>query len=255
MRSVVATEDKIYAANYYTAEITAISRKDRSKQNTSLGTSLSATAVGRGDMNFHDATLCYQTWQSCATCHPNDGRMDGLNWDLLNDGMGNPKNSKTLLLSHKTAPCMISGIRADAETAVRSGVKYILFSGYNEASVFSDMDEYLKAQKPIASPYLVNNKLSPKAMEGKKIYEHYNCASCHSGAYHTDQKSHRIGKDVEFEQGWDTPALTEVWRTAPYLFDGRAATMFDVFYEHRHGIHDDISREDAEALAEYVNSL
>jgi hypothetical protein len=31
--------------------------------------------------------------------------------------------------------------------------------------------------------------------------------------------------------------------------------MFDVFYEHRHGIHDDISREDAEALAEYVNSL
>ena len=255
VRSVVATEDKIYAANYYTAEITAISRKDRSKQNTSLGTSLSATAVGRGDMHFHDATLCYQTWQSCATCHPNDGRMDGLNWDLLNDGMGNPKNSKTLLLSHKTAPCMISGIRADAETAVRSGVKYILFSGYNEASVFSDMDEYLKAQKPIASPYLVNNKLSPKAAEGKKIYEHYNCASCHSGAYHTDQKSHRIGKDVEFEQGWDTPALIEVWRTAPYLFDGRAATMFDVFYEHHHGIHDDISREDAEALAEYVNSL
>lgn len=255
VRSVVATEDMIYAANYHTAEITAISRKDHSKQNTSLGTSLSATAVGRGDMYFHDATLCYQTWQSCATCHPNDGRMDGLNWDLMNDGMGNPKNSKTLLLSHQTAPCMISGIRADAETAVRSGVKYILFAGYTEPNVFTDMDEYLKAQKPIASPYLVNGKLSPKAIEGKKIYEHYNCVSCHSGAYHTDQKTHRIGEDVEFDKGWDTPALTEVWRTAPYLFDGRAATMVDLFYKHRHGIHDNISLKNADALAEYVNSL
>ena len=68
-------------------------------------------------------------------------------------------------------------------------------------------------------------------------------------------QTHRIGEDIEFEQGWDTPTLIEVWRTAPYLFDGRAATMFDVFYTHRHGIEGKISRKDAEALAEYVNSL
>ena len=41
--------------------------------------------------------------------------------------MGNPKNTKTLLLSHQTPPCMATGIRKNAEVAVRSGVKYILF--------------------------------------------------------------------------------------------------------------------------------
>ena len=68
-------------------------------------------------------------------------------------------------------------------------------------------------------------------------------------------KMHRIGDDIEFEDGWDTPTLVEVWRTAPYLFDGRAATMEEVFYVFRHGIDGKITRKEAEALAEYVNSL
>ena len=32
--------------------------------------------------------------------------MDGLNWDLLNDGIGNPKNTRNLLYAHKTPPAM-----------------------------------------------------------------------------------------------------------------------------------------------------
>ena len=47
---------------------------------------------------------------------------------------------------------------------------------------------------------------------------------------------HRIGEDIEFEKEGDTPTLIEVWRTAPYLFDGRAATMEEVFEVHKHGI-------------------
>ena len=39
------------------------------------------------------------------------------------------------------------------------------------------------------------------------------------------------------------------------LFDGRAATMEEVFTVHKHGIKGKISVKDAEALAEYVNSL
>ena len=66
---------------------------------------------------------------------------------------------------------------------------------------------------------------------------------------------HRIGEDVEFEQGWDTPTLREVWRTAPYLFDGRAATMKEVFEVYKHGIDKKISSKEADELAEYVLSL
>ena len=81
------------------------------------------------------------------------------------------------------------------------------------------------------------------------------CGECHSGPYYTDMKMHRIGEDIEFEKGWDTPTLIEVWRTAPYLFDGRAATMEEVFEVHKHGIDKKVSKKDVEALTEYVNSL
>ena len=65
----------------------------------------------------------------------------------------------------------------------------------------------------------------------------------------------KFSEDVEFEKGWDTPTLCEVWRTAPYLFDGRAATMREVFEVYRHGIEGKVSKKDIEALTEYVNSL
>lgn len=80
---------------------------------------------------------------------------------------------------------------------------------------------------------LVNGGLSEKAKEGLKVFEKLQCGECHSGPYFTDQKMHRIGENVEFEKGWDTPTLIEVWRTAPYLFDGRAATMQEVFEVHK----------------------
>lgn len=254
VRSVVATEDKIYAANYYTAEIVAISRKDYSKQISSLGTSLTSTQVGRGDMYFHDATLCYQTWQSCATCHPNDGRVDGLNWDLLNDGMGNPKNSKSLLLSHQTAPCMVTGIRANAETAVRAGVKYILFAANVEEEVYEAMDEYLKTQKPVPSPYLKAGKLSSAAKRGKEIFVR-ECASCHSGQYYSDFKQYDVAWTTNADRGrkMDVPHLNECWRTAPYLYDGRSATIHDMLKVH--GPHGDFSDAELNDLAEYVLSL
>jgi cytochrome c peroxidase len=107
----------------------------------------------------------------------------------------------------------------------------------------------------VPSPYLVNGELSAKAREGKKVFEKLKCGDCHSGTYYTDRKMHRIGEDVEFEKGWDTPTLREVWRTAPYLFDGRAATMQEVFSIHRHGIDRKVSRKEIEALTEFVNSL
>lgn len=117
------------------------------------------------------------------------------------------------------------------------------------------VDAYLKALCPVPSPYLVNGELSEKSKEGRKVFEKFKCGSCHSGPYYTDMRMYRIGKDIEFEKGWDTPTLVECWRTAPYLFDGRAATMEEVFEIYKHGIDKKITKKEIEALAEYVNSL
>ena len=117
------------------------------------------------------------------------------------------------------------------------------------------MDAYLKSLQPVPSPFLVNGELSEKAKAGRKVFDKLGCGECHSGPYYTDLKMHRIGDDIEFEEGWDTPTLREVWRTAPYLFDGRAATMEEVFSVHKHGIEKKVSKKEIEELTEYVNSL
>lgn len=221
---------------------------------TNLNPEREESAENKGEKYFNDAAHCFQNWQSCNGCHPGDARTDGMNWDLMNDGVGNSKNCKSMLYSHVTAPSMISGIRVTAELAVRKGFTHIQFSEITEEQA-ECVDAYLKALRPVPSPYLVNGELSELAKEGRKVFDKLKCGECHSGPYFTDRQMHRIGENIEFEKGWDTPTLIEVWRTAPYLFNGRSATMREVFETEKHGINKKISEKDISALVEYVNSL
>lgn len=253
-RCFMLKEDRAVVPTYFSDTLNVVDLKTTAVEALAMVKDRVESRIQRGEKYFNDAMHCFQNWQSCNGCHPGDARMDAMNWDLMNDGIGNSKNCKSLLFSHVTPPSMISGIRASAELAVRAGYKLIQFTDLPEE--FAEcVDEYLMALKPVPSPYLVNGELSEKAKRGRKVFEKFNCDECHSGPYYTDMQMHRIGDDIEFEKGWDTPTLCEVWRTAPYLFDGRAATMEEVFTVHKHGIEKKISAKEAEELAEYVNSL
>lgn len=253
-RNFVLNGQTVYIPCYFSDDLNIYNLKNKNLESISLNPNRTETPEQQGERIFNDAVYCFQNWQSCNGCHPGDARMDGLNWDLMNDGVGNPKNCKSLLFSHVTAPSMISGIRESAELAVRKGFYHIQFYEISEEDA-KFVDAYLKVLHPVPSPLLVDGELSDKAQKGKKIFEQLKCDNCHSGPYYTDMKMHRIGNDIEFEKGWDTPTLREVWRTAPYLFDGRAATMEDVFKEHKHGIDKKLSKSELEELVEYVNSL
>ena len=253
-RAMALKDGRLYLPTYFSDTLNVVDVAEQRVDYIAYNPHRVESPRDKGEKAFNDASLCYQNWQSCNGCHPDDGRTDGMNWDLMNDGIGNPKNCKSMLLSFQTPKNMISGIRESAGIAVRAGYKFIQFCDIDEATALN-VDEYIRSLEPLPSPYLVDGELSEKAIQGRKVYEKYGCAECHSGPYYTDMQMHRIGEDVEFEQGWDTPTLREVWRTAPYLFDGRAATMEEVFTVHKHGIEGKISRKDAEALAEYVNSL
>jgi DNA-binding beta-propeller fold protein YncE len=228
-----------------------------------LGPQPPADAIRRGEIAFHDARLCYQQWLSCATCHP-DGRADGLNWDLMNDGVGNPKNTRSLVLSHRTAPMMSRGARDSFQAAVAAGFKHILFKE-GTPEVRADVEAYLGSLKPQPSPFLVAGKLSEKAGRGKALFEdgRTGCASCHSGELLTDLKLHGVGTRVETdwedETAFVTPKLVELWRTAPYLHHGKAATLRDVLTTHnrgdRHGRTSQLNEEELEALVEYMKAL
>ena len=224
-----------------------------------LGPQPEADSVRWGEQLFNDATLCFQSWQCCASCHP-DIRADALNWDLLNDGMGNPKNTKSLLFSHVTPPSMMLAVRATAEDAVRAGIKHIQFAVRPEEEAQA-IDEFLKALRPVPSPYLVNRALSESAQRGQVLFEQAGCIQCHNGDYFTDLKQYDVGTGKGREEGkaFDTPTLREVWRTAPYLHDGRAATMVEVLStanpEDTHGITQSLTETQLQDLAAYVLSL
>jgi DNA-binding beta-propeller fold protein YncE/mono/diheme cytochrome c family protein len=222
-----------------------------------------ASELRHGEALFNDATICFQGWQSCASCHSEDARVDGLNWDLLNDGLGNPKNTKSLLLAHKTPPAMSMGVRISAEEAVRAGLRHILFAVPCE-NVAVPLDLWLKSLNPMPSPHLAQGALSAAAGRGRQLFNRpdIGCASCHKPGLFTDLKSYDVGTAGPTDQdatAFDTPSLVEVWRTAPYLHDGSAPTLRDVLTARnpgdRHGRTSRLSEEELNDLAEYLLSL
>ena len=261
--AAVINGDKIYVPLYFADVIDVINYSPttgaRLESSIPLGPTPVLTQVRQGEMLFHDARQCFQHWQSCASCHP-DGFVDGLNWDLLNDGVGNSKNAKSLLLSHYTPPVMSSGIRPNAETAVRAGLRYIEFAAIDENDA-NAIDAYLKSKEPIPSPYLVNGQLSDAAKRGQNVFNAAGCAYCHSGPYFTDMKSYDVGTGLGREKDWlwDTPTLINVWKTAPYLHDGRAVTIRDVLTtdnpNDEHGATSTLSEQEIADLVEYILSL
>jgi hypothetical protein len=261
-RALAIIGSKIYVAEYFTDSLTLVDINKTAGIKTTalpLGPRPQLTQIRRGEMLFHDASLCFQHWHSCASCHPGGARVDALNWDLLNDGLGNPKNTKSLLLAHRTPPAMITGIRENAEDAVRAGIRHILFAVRPEEELVS-IDEYLKSLKPIPSPYLVKGKLSASARRGRKIYSKARCDSCHKGALHTDLQQHNVGTGdgLDHDRKFDTPSLVEAWRTAPYLYDGRAATIEEVLaiynQDNKHGTTSNLSLKEFEDLSNFVLS-
>lgn len=260
-RAITLAGDRLYAADYFAGALTRLELDAAAPRPVAipLGPQPEMDQVRRGEYWFHSAEACFQSWLSCISCHP-DARDDVLNWDLLNDGMGNPKNTKSLIFSHQTPPAMITGIRASAEVAVRAGLRHIQFAARPEADAEA-IDAYLKSLQPLPSPHLVDGELSPTAREGRELFERAQCGRCHSGPYYTNLKAYDVGTGTGMEAGrtFDTPTLREVWRTAPYLYDGRAATMMDVLTTHntddRHGVTRALSQPELEALAEYVLSL
>jgi YVTN family beta-propeller protein len=262
-RSALLIGQKVYVANYFsdTLSVMDLAAASPAWESYRLGPELPMDDIRLGEFYFQDAGICFQGWQSCASCHPGDARVDALNWDLLNDGIGNPKNNKSLLLSHQTPPSMSIGVRDTAETAVRAGIRHILFTVQPEEVALA-MDEYLKALQPVPSPHLIQGKLSPAARRGELVFLEANCQACHPPGLFTDLQSYAVGTQSLLERStdvFDTPTLIELWRTAPYLHDGSAATLREVLTtrnpRNQHGNTSGLSPGEIDDLVAYLLSL
>lgn len=255
VRDIMYRDGKLYCTEYFTGDIAVMNTSDYTVSTLTLGEQPEADIVRLGETLWYDATKCYQNWESCASCHP-DGRVDGFNWDNLNDGLGNPKSAASMMYTFRCAPVMITGIRANAETAVRAGMKFIQFNTMSEESNRA-IDEYLKSLLPEESPALkLGGTLTETAAEGKVLFEEYGCAECHPAPLYTDLELHTspiLGDDGGWEnRDFATPTLVEVWRSAPYMYNGSARTMEDAV---RHFVPEGTSDEDVAKISEFVRSI
>jgi DNA-binding beta-propeller fold protein YncE len=227
----------------------------------SVGTQPDETWARQGERIYNDASHTLQGWLSCASCHP-DARTDGLDWNMLNGIPGDPKNTHTMLYSANTPPVMSMGQRGTAAVAITAGFKNIEFVMPDHSWEIA-VGTYLN--NLTAEPYnKAGAQQSASAQRGATVFQNAQCGTCHSGRYYTDLQPHDVGtkglKDEPSETGqYYSTTLAELWRTAPYLHDGSAATLKDVLTTKnvgdKHGKTSTLASSDIDDLVQYLLEL
>jgi len=264
-RGLCASPDgKVLAtAGYFSGNVVFTDINGGNPVSLPLGVQPPVDAVRQGEFVFHDASRCFQRWLSCVSCHP-DARADGLNWDLLNDGLGNPKNARSLLNAYRTPPMMSHGARDNLESAVRAGFVHILFTEPKEPDVIA-VTAYLKSLKPVVSPYRKEDgSLTDAAARGEKLFAdpQVGCITCHPAPLFTDLNLSDVGSSRVFDRGmkrFKTTSLIECWRTPPYLHDGSANTLRQVIVDQnikdQHGATSTLKPTQIDDIVAYLQSL
>jgi YVTN family beta-propeller protein len=219
----------------------------------------------RGKVLFNTALppLTSRRWVACFSCHP-DGHSDARVWQQPE---GLRKTTAFFGMAH-THPLHYSADRdevQDFEFTIRSKLMrgaglikgpFPMKLGFHKVELdiktsgrSPDLDAlaiYSNSFQPELSPHIAAPGKLPEAAErGKALFfaKETACASCHSGPYYSDStlqkpyKIHDIGtgsSDPSERMGaaYDTPTLLGVYRTAPYLHHGKAATLHEVFTKH-----------------------
>lgn len=249
-----------YVCNYFSGTLGVIDLAEhRLKAAIALGEQPAPSPARRGEIYFHDAKRCFQHWHSCFSCHLDDGRIDGLTWDFMRDGIGNGKDVISLIGMMETPPHNRRATRPNPYECMRTGVLGSHFIVPQSGDV-DDLVAYAASLRPEKNPLAEQN--AEAAARGKQIFEgKAACAVCHDGPWLTDCKQHDVGTRVPQDPDgrYDTPSLVECYRTAPYLHDGRAATLREVFTkfnpDDRHGRTSQLTPAELDDLIAYLNSL
>ncbi|MDW3094990.1 MAG: Ig-like domain-containing protein [Gammaproteobacteria bacterium] len=218
-----------------------------------------------GKQLFYDAAddrLALDNYMSCASCH-NEGDSDGRVWDISAFGEG--LRNTISLQGHGAGHGRLhwssnfdevqdfeGQIRdLSAGTGLMSEADFTATSdtlGIPKAGLSADLDAlaaYVNSLTEIpANPYAVAAvDMTAEAIAGEIVFNNSGCTSCHTGILLTDSEQallHDIGTiDTASGQrlgstldGFDTPTLLGIFKTAPYLHDGSAQTVAEAISAH-----------------------
>jgi YVTN family beta-propeller protein len=277
-RGIVLSPDgkRLYVANRMDDTIGVIDTQRNAVVSTiDLGGPKEVTPIRKGEQIFNTARYGFQGHFGCANCHI-DGTFDGMEWDLEPDGFGVDIVDNRLLEDLSgTEPFKWNGGNPNmpTECGPRTEKYFYRSESYNDQEL-TDLVTFVMAQPFRPNRYrLTNGELTPAQERGKAIFERTvdktrsaipetnQCAFCHSGPKYTNRQSFDVGsgKPTDRSPLVDTPQLSNVHMTAPYLHDGSARTLEEIWTVYNpkdtHGRTNDLTKDELNDLIEYLRTL
>ncbi|MGA2200855.1 MAG: beta-propeller fold lactonase family protein [Terriglobales bacterium] len=277
-RGTLLSQDgkRLYVANRLDDNISVIDTSAEKVTSTiDLGGPKTVNALRRGEQLFFTADYAFQGQFGCANCHL-DATIDGLQWDLEPDGFGKDiVDNRSLEDLAGTEPFKWNGGNPDmpTECGPRTEMYFYRSQSYN-AQELSDLVSFVYSLPYRPNRYrLANGELTPAQERGKAIFERTKykngnpipeknrCAYCHSGPKYTNQRQIDVGtgKPTDRSPVIDVPQLPNVVYSAPYLHDGSARSLEEIWTvfnaKDTHGVSNDLRKEELNDLVEYLKTL
>jgi cytochrome c peroxidase len=196
------------------------------------------------------------SWFSCQSCHT-DGHTNGLLTDNLGDGsFGAAKRVLTLLGGGETGPWSWNGHVARLESQVETSIVSTMQGQPPDEATVADLAAYLRTlpAPPPLGPLQGDDPAA--AARGEIVFAARGCADCHAGPTYTTPAIYDVGtRDKLGQSQFNPPSLRGVSQGGPYLHDGRAATLEELFSVHRHPPGEEIPPGDLADFVVFLRSL
>jgi YVTN family beta-propeller protein len=266
---------KLFVANRLEDTISVIdTRGNRVEATIKLAGPKTISEQRHGEQTFYTARQSFQGQIGCASCHI-DSTFDGLTWDLEPDGFGRDIVDNKMLEGVKgTEPYKWNGGNPNLPTECGPRTeKYFWRSENYDNLTLADLAVYIRNMPTRPNRWkLPGHEMTPAQERGralftrdtdkfgKPIIEYNRCSYCHSGPKGTNQKLFDVGtrKPTDNPGLLKAPPLTEIALTAPYLHDGSAHTLEEIWTvynpEDKHGRTNDLTKDELNDLIEYLRT-
>ena len=266
---------RLFVANRLEDTISVIdTHTDRVVSTITLAGPKTISVLRRGEQAFYTARYSFQGQIGCATCHI-DSTFDGLTWDLEPDGFGRDiVDNRPIEDLKDTEPFKWNGGNPNLPTECGPRTeKYFWRSENYDNRTLTDLVSYVRGLPSRPNRWgLQHGELTPAQERGKVFFvrsvdkfgkpipEANRCSYCHSGPKGTNQKSFDVGtrKSTDNSGLLDTPQLTNITLTAPYLHDGSARTFEEIWTvynpDDKHGRTNDLTKDELNDLIEYLRT-
>ena len=277
-RGVLLSPDgkRLYVANRLDDDIAIIDTANNKVVSTiDLGGPKKVDALRRGERLFYTADFAFQGQFGCSNCHL-DATIDSLQWDLEPDGFGKDiVDNRSLENLAGTEPFKWNGGNADMPTECGPRTEKFFFRSQSfNAQQLTDLVTFVYSLPYRPNRYRASSaELTPAQERGKALFERTKsktgapiadtnqCTYCHSGPKFTSQKQVDVGsgKLTDRSPVVDVPQLPNVAYSAPYLHDGSARSLEEIWTvfnpKDTHGVSNDLTKDELNDLIEYLKTL